>query len=253
MATILCVDDDTYLTDLLCYALSQAGFTTLTAHSGHEALRLARGASVSLILLDVGLPDMDGLAVLAALRAVSRAPVVLLSARMEHAQIVAGFEHGADDYVAKPFSMQVLISRLQAVLRRAQPHLEALPPPTPAPTPPPARRNTFRLGRASFDADLHEISDHPMRVRLTPTENCILQLLLAHEGQVLPSDRIRDRIWGETGLGCSTALKTHIRHLREKLDFLPDGARIIQTVPSIGYVARPPRVDETAAQARHAG
>lgn len=247
MATILCVDDDTYLTDLLCYALSQAGFTTLTAHSGREALRLTRG--VSLILLDVGLPDMNGLAVLTALRAASRTPIMLLSARMEHADVVAGFEQGADDYVAKPFSMQVLISRIQAVLRRTQPRLEALPPSVTTP----ARHATYRLGRASFDADLHEIFDHPMRVRLTPTESCILRLLLAHEGQVLPAERIRDRVWGETGLGCSTALKTHIRHLREKLDFLPDGARIIQTVPTIGYVARPPHIDDAAARVQHVG
>lgn len=128
MTTILCVDDDRDVTDLVCYALERAGFATLAASSGIEALRLARTARPALIILDVHLPDMDGFAILAALRTFSSVPVVMLTERSEAAARARGFGLGADDYAAKPFSPDVLVARVRALLARDG-HKSAIAPP----------------------------------------------------------------------------------------------------------------------------
>lgn len=226
MAKILCVDDDQYLTDLLRYALAREGFEVLVAHSGHEALRLIRAESLDLIILDVNIPDMNGFKVLASLRTFSQIPVVMLTARSQDEDIIAGFGQGADDYVAKPFSVQVLINRVKAVLRRVKPRAEQMPTGGPA----------FRIHGATFNAELNEISGHNMRVRLTPTESRILHLLFLHEGQVLSAERIMERIWGYDSESDVNVIKTHIRHLREKIGSLPGSPQPIRTLPGVGYM-----------------
>ena len=207
MAKILCVDDDQYLTDLLRYALAREGFEVRMAHTGRDALRLIRSESLDLIILDVNIPDMNGFKVLSSLRAFSQIPVVMLTARSQDEDIIAGFGQGADDYVAKPFSVQVLINRIKAVLRRAKPQPEQLP----------AGSSTYQIQGAVFDAELNEIVGQDVRVRLTPTESRILHLLFLHEGQVLSAERIMERIWGYDSESDVNVIKTHIRHLQEKI------------------------------------
>jgi len=226
MAKILCVDDDQYLTDLLRYALAREGFEVRMAHSGRDALRLIRAESLDLIILDVNIPDMNGFKVLSSLRTFSQIPVVMLTARSQDEDIIAGFGQGADDYVAKPFSVQVLINRIKAVLRRAKPQPEQLP----------AGSATYQIQGAVFDAELNEIVGHEVRVRLTPTESRILHLLFLHEGQVLSAERIMERIWGYDSESDVNVIKTHIRHLREKISSLPESPQPLRTLPGVGYV-----------------
>jgi len=226
MAKILCVDDDQYLTDLLRYALAREGFEVRMAHSGRDALRLIRAESLDLIILDVNIPDMNGFKVLSSLRTFSQIPVVMLTARSQDEDIIAGFGQGADDYVAKPFSVQVLINRIKAVLRRAKPQPEQLP----------AGSSTYQIQGAVFDAELNEIVGHEVRVRLTPTESRILHLLFLHEGQVLSAERIMERIWGYDSESDVNVIKTHIRHLREKISSLPESPQPLRTLPGVGYV-----------------
>jgi len=226
MAKILCVDDDQYLTDLLRYALAREGFEVRMAHTGRDALRLIRAESLDLIILDVNIPDMNGFKVLSSLRTFSQIPVVMLTARSQDEDIIAGFGQGADDYVAKPFSVQVLINRIKAVLRRAKPQPEQLP----------AGSATYQIQGAVFDAELNEIVGHEVRVRLTPTESRILHLLFLHEGQVLSAERIMERIWGYDSESDVNVIKTHIRHLREKISSLPESPQPLRTLPGVGYV-----------------
>jgi DNA-binding response OmpR family regulator len=226
MAKILCVDDDQYLTDLLRYALAREGFEVRMAHTGRDALRLIRSESLDLIILDVNIPDMNGFKVLSSLRTFSQIPVVMLTARSQDEDIIAGFGQGADDYVAKPFSVQVLINRIKAVLRRAKPQPEQLP----------AGSATYQIQGAVFDAELNEIVGHEVRVRLTPTESRILHLLFLHEGQVLSAERIMERIWGYDSESDVNVIKTHIRHLREKISSLPNSPQPLRTLPGVGYV-----------------
>ena len=226
MAKILCVDDDQYLTDLLRYALAREGFEVRMAHTGRDALRLIRSESLDLIILDVNIPDMNGFKVLSSLRTFSQIPVVMLTARSQDEDIIAGFGQGADDYVAKPFSVQVLINRIKAVLRRAKPQPEQLP----------AGSSTYQIQGAVFDAELNEIVGQDVRVRLTPTESRILHLLFLHEGQVLSAERIMERIWGYDSESDVNVIKTHIRHLREKISSLPESPQPLRTLPGVGYV-----------------
>ena len=226
MARILCVAGDQYLTDLLRYALQREGFEVRMAHTGRDALRLFRSESVNLIILDADLPDMNGQGVLSSLRAFSRVPVVMLTARSQDEDIIAGFGQGADDYVAKPFSVQVLINRVKAVLRRAKPRPEQVPD---GPT-------TYQIQGALFDPELNEIVGHDVRVKLTPTESRILHLLFLHEGQVLSAERIMERIWGYDSESDVNVIKTHIRHLREKISSLPRSPQPLRTLPGVGYV-----------------
>jgi len=226
MAKILCVDDDQYLTDLLRYALAREGFEVRMAHTGRDALRLIRSESLDLIILDVNIPDMNGFKVLSSLRTFSQIPVVMLTARSQDEDIIAGFGQGADDYVAKPFSVQVLINRVKAVLRRAKPQPEQLP----------AGAATYQIQGAVFDPELNEIVGQDVRVKLTPTESRILHLLFLHEGQVLSAERIMERIWGYDSESDVNVIKTHIRHLREKISSLPHSPQPLRTLPGVGYV-----------------
>lgn len=236
MATILCVDDDPYLTDLLRYALEREGFEVCLAQTGRDALRLVRAERIDLILLDVNLPDINGFKVLSSLRTFSRVPVVLLTARTRDEDIIVGFGQGADDYVVKPFSVQVLVHRIKAVQRRVSPHAEKVP----------TGELTFRVQSALFDSELHEIVSDDTRVSLTPTESRILRLLCRHAGQPLSAELIMERVSGYAHVSDSNVIKTHIRHLREKISTLPGQPHPIQTMPGVGYVV--PRADEPAAK-----
>jgi len=232
MTTILCVDDDPYLTDLLRYGFEREGFNVVTANTGREGVRRARAEPVDLVLLDVNLPDLDGFKVLTALRAVSHVPVIMLTARQLEGDVIMGLGQGADDYVAKPFSMQVLITRVKAVLRRAAAqHVAAAESAVED-----LMGHTYQVAGARLDADMHAlIAPDGIQVRLTPTESRILQLLAAHTGQALSGEHLIERLWGYASESNVNVIKTHIRHLREKLAQLPGSPQPIRTVPGAGY------------------
>ncbi len=232
MTRILCIDDDRYLTDLLRYGFAREGFDVSTVDTAREGLRRARMERFDAILLDVNIPDMNGLKALAALRTFTTIPVIVLTARALDEDIIAGFDGGADDYVLKPFSMQPLVARVKAVLRRVT--VRSI---EPAPY---ADRRIRRIGGASLDMARNELmAEGGACVRLTPTESRILQLLLAHEGQVLSAERIMERIWSYNSASDIAVVKTHIRRLRAKILRLPGGPQPIRTVPGVGYMLAP--------------
>lgn len=230
MPTILCIDDDPYQTDLLRYGLARAGFDLVTVGTSREGLQRVRTAPVDLVILDVDIPDRDSATALIALCTRTTIPVIMLTARARDEDIIAGLDQGADDYVVKPFNMQVFVLRVRAVLRRAG-----------------ARSGggvnkmagrTYRVAGALFDADTHELSAADGTcVRLTPTESRILALLLGHAGQVLAAARIMECLWGHTSESDVNVIKTHVRHLRAKIAKLPGSPYPIRTIPGVGYAA----------------
>lgn len=227
LATILLVVDDSYHGDLLRFALEREDFTVLAAPTGHAAIQAVRARRPALVLLDGDLPGANGLALLASLRAFSQVPVILLTARDADADIMAGFAMGADDYVVKPFNSAVLVTRVQAILRRVQTDT------TSAPVTPP--HETFALYGAIFDPATNCIAGPTARIDLTPTESRILYLLVRHEGQALSSGRIMERTWKFDTASLAGVVKTHVYHLRAKIARLPGAPRPIRTVAG-GYL-----------------
>lgn len=227
-STILCVDDDTYLAELLVFALSRAGYKVFAAANGTRALEIAHTEPIDLAILDVGLPDTSGLHLCAQLRKTLHIPVILLTARHSDQDILSGFGEGADDYVCKPFTMQVLLYRLRAVLRRAAPAFAART----------LVENTASPTEGYFNAEYNELQGIGGCVKLTPTEGKILQLLIMNEGHTLSPERILDRLWSTDSESCVSVIKTHIRRLRNKLALAFGDVQIIHTVPGVGYSIR---------------
>lgn len=229
MATILVVDDDRTLCDLLTYALKQDGHETLLASTGREALHCLHGGRIDLVLADVAVLAADGLALLGSSRVSPRLGVVLLAEGATDEDVAAGLAAGADDYVVKPFHMRVLMHRIRAVLRRRG----ALPI-----RPLPSEGQSYRIRDAVFDTRTNRIAASAAHVSLTPTESRILHLLLSHEGQILPAERIFQNVWGSGSDSAIGTVKTHIRRLRRKLDQLPGAPQPVRTVPGRGYVGQ---------------
>jgi two-component system KDP operon response regulator KdpE len=230
MLTILCADDDEYLTKLLRHALEREGFKALPVHTGRETLRAVRTKRVDLILLDTTMSDLSGRQVLDRLRSFSPVPVIMLASRMQEQEDdeIASFQLGADDYAVKPFNIQVLMKRVGAVLRRTAGLTETRP----------SHEMIYRRREFLFDLSSSEIVEQGIRVKVTPTERQILRLLFLHQGHVLSKAQILDHIRGSDGDGNTGVVKTHVSHLRQKMRDLPEGAQLICTIPRTGYMLR---------------
>jgi DNA-binding response OmpR family regulator len=228
MTTVLCVDDDAYLTDLLRYALTQAGFAVQVAGSGKDALAKVVAERPDLVLLDGNLPDADGFELCARFRTSWRVPVIILTARKADAEVVSAFESGADDYVTKPFTMQVLVYRVQAVLRRARRDHA----PTYTDT------TLYQLASGTFNVHTNEIAGPHGSVKLTRSEGKILHLLLSYQGQILSADQILERVWGHETESDPSVIKTHIRHIRLRIAEATGEPEVIQTMRGLGYRMR---------------
>ncbi len=240
-ATILYVDADHDLSDLVRYALARDGFDVLLAPSRQHALRLLRAERIDLVLLDANLPDTTGLELLVTLRSFSRVPVVLLSTRTSDEDVIAGFERGADDYVTKPFSVPVLLQRTKAILHRVRPYRDehGL-----------VDRCTYRVQGALFRASDHEVVSDGVRIALTSTEGRILALLCQHAGQVFSPARIMECVWGFGYQSDIGVVKTHVRHIRAKLSRLPRRPDPIRTLAGVGYMVPQTAIgEETRRQA----
>ncbi|GAC1432162.1 MAG: two-component system response regulator MprA [Chloroflexota bacterium] len=225
---ILCVDDDAYLTDLLRYALTREGYDIAVAHGGADALRMIASDPPHLVLLDGTLPDGDGFELCTRMRAELRLPVIMLTARQADEDILLGLGNGADDYISKPFNMQILVYRVRAVLRRVA---ATTPLPQTAPT-------VYPMGTGTYDTAENALIGCSARVKLTRMEGHILSLLLAHEGQVFAAERILEHVAGFDTDSDATVIKTHIRHLRVKLAQALGAADLVQTVRGVGYICR---------------
>ena len=220
---ILAVDDDDSIRELLELQLTRNGYEALTAAAGREALDKAPDAD--LILLDVMLPELDGFEICRRLKAdpVTRAiPIIMLTAKAEEIDKVLGLELGADDYLAKPFSIRELLARVKAVLRRSQ-HSQS------------TAEHQLTVGELVLDFQSYTASIGSQRLALTPKEYELLKLLVTNPGRAFLRDELLERIWGYEYYGDTRTVDVHIRHLRAKLATAPDLAAGIETVRGIGY------------------
>lgn len=219
MERVLVVDDDPDIVRLVTYNLSQSGFETVTANTGRAALELVQNRPPDLIILDLMLPDVDGMEVCRSLRsheASSHIPVIMLTARSEEIDRVIGFELGADDYVMKPFSPRELVLRVKSILRRSRTE----------------RTEMLRVGRIQLYPDRRQCFVATELVALTVKEFDLLYELMRARGNVLGRDVLMDKVWGYHGEATSRTLDTHVRRLREKLG--EDGT-CVETARGVGY------------------
>ncbi|HYW24940.1 MAG TPA: response regulator transcription factor [Terriglobales bacterium] len=222
---VLVVDDEASITDLVALALRYEGFTVEKAATGRAALASVGRFKPDLIVLDVMLPDLSGLDVLRRLSAEGRrVPVIFLTARDATEDKVHGLTVGGDDYVTKPFSIEELVARVRAVLRRHGDDGDAA--------------NKLVFADLELDDDAHEVRRGGELVDLTPTEYRLLRYLLANAGRVLTRNQILDHVWDYDFGGEASVLETYISYLRRKVDRVDP--TLIQTVRGVGYVLRAP-------------
>jgi two-component system, OmpR family, phosphate regulon response regulator PhoB len=219
-SSILIVDDEQDILDLLDYNVKRAGFTTLLAATGGEALVLAKTDQPAAIILDVMLPDLDGLEVLRRLRqdpTTKEIPIMLLTAKGEEIDRVQGFEIGADDYVVKPFSIREVVLRVRALLRRGVSEEPA---------------KLLKVGHLSIDRDAHRIFWKQDELILTALEFKLITTLLERRGRVQTRERLLEDVWGMSPDVTTRTVDTHIKRLREKLG---DAGAFVETVRGVGY------------------
>ena len=222
---VLVVDDAPEVVDSvrLGFSVQWREVDLLSAGTGKEALELVERESPDLVLLDVGLPDMDGFKVLEQLRFFSDVPVIMLTARDDTIDKVKGLELGADDYVTKPFNHLELLARIKAVLRRLD-----MPPPK-------SRAPSFRSGDLEMDFAAQEVRVKGQPVRLTPTEYKLLYHLVRNAGRTLPHGTLLAKVWGREYLDEVDYLRVYVRRLRDRLGDDPDKPRYIRTERGLGY------------------
>jgi two-component system alkaline phosphatase synthesis response regulator PhoP len=222
---ILVVDDEPAVTDLLAYNLRKAHYKVLVASDGRQALKLAREASPDLILLDLMLPEVDGLDVCRELRKTSDVPIIMITARGEEIDRVVGLELGADDYVTKPFSVRELMARIKVVLRRAQPDAQGSSP----------SAFLYGPGGLQMDVDAHTVVIEDRTLNLTRLEFDLLYHLLSNAGRVLTRERLLEGVWGYDFAGDTRAVDSAIKRLRAKLRVASADADAIEAVRGVGY------------------
>lgn len=222
MTSILVVDDDPHLREVVRYALTRQGYTVREAANGVEALRAHASAPVDLWVLDIVMPELDGIETCRELRRTSRVPVVFLSSRDEELDRVLGLELGGDDYLTKPFSTRELVARVRAVLRRTQP----------APADAPAER-MLQAGGLRLDPVQHRAWAGEREVLLTVTEFNLLRTLMTRPGKVYTRAELTDRAYGEGHHLAERTLDSHIRRIRAK--FRGQGLDPVETVHGLGY------------------
>jgi two-component system OmpR family response regulator len=223
-ARLLVVDDEATILELLSGSLRLAGFEVVTAASGGEAVRAAASSRPDLVLLDVMMPDGDGFEALRRIRSGgSEVPVIFLTARDEVPDRVRGFTVGGDDYVTKPFSLEELLGRIRAVLKRTQPY-------TPA--------SGLRVAGLELDEDAREVKRDGDLVALTPTEYRLLRFLMVNAGRAVSKGEILDHVWGHGPDGDGNVVEPCVSYLRRKVD--QGEPRLIHTVRGFGYVLRIP-------------
>ena len=226
MATVLVVDDEPIVREVVCSYLEREGYRTLEAGDGVEAKDLVQRERPTLVVLDLMLPGVDGLELCRWIRNRSRLPVIMLTARGEEADRIVGLELGADDYVTKPFSPRELVARVKTVLRRSSPELV------------PSERLDF--DGLAIDSTAREVLVSGEPARLTAKEFDLLWFLARHPRQVFSRDQLMDRVWGYSAALDTGTVTVHVRRLREKIEPDPAHPTFLQTVWGVGYRFSPP-------------
>jgi len=216
--TILLVEDEPSVGELVRGYLQRDGYRVVWVRSGEEALAELERHPVRLVILDIGLPGMDGFDVCRAMRSRSRVPILMLTARDEEPDRVVGLEVGADDYLTKPFSPRELVARMKAIFRRTEPQ---------------EQRDNFTLGDVVLDRESHDVTVGGTPVELTAKEFDLLAFFMANAGVVVSRDLLLDRVWGQEYPGGTRTVDVHVAQLRRKLG-RPD---LIRTLRGTGYKA----------------
>jgi len=217
---VLVIDDEVQIRRLLRVTLEANGYRVLEAATGSDGIVEAAQRRPDAVVLDLGLPDLDGVTVLKRLREWSRVPVLILTVRDADDEKVAALDSGADDYVTKPFSTVELLARLRVALRHAQPQPENV---------------IFRSGDLEVDLSSRRITVRGKEVKLTPTEYSFLRLLVRNAGRVVTQRQILTEVWGPKAVEQTHYLRVYAAHLREKLEADPARPELILTEPGIGY------------------
>ena len=221
MKQILVVDDEPRIADICRDYLERAGFTVTTAANGADALAIARTKQPDLVVLDLGLPKMDGLDVTRALRKYSNVPIIMLTARVEESDKLIGLELGADDYLTKPFSPRELVARVRAVFRRTDIG--------------PGRSDVIRANDVTLDVPRMQARVDSRVVELTSTEFELLATMMRQPGRVFTRGQLLDAIRGQQVESFERAIDAHVKNLRRKLEADPGNPRYVLTVYGVGY------------------
>lgn len=223
MQRILIIEDEKPIADAVAYSLKREGYAVSVARDGESGLSLARTEKPDLIILDLMLPGMDGLAVCRLVRREAKTPVIMLTAKAEETDKVVGLELGADDYVTKPFSVRELLARVKAVLRRVEDTAKT------------AEEEQLVSGNLVVNLAEHTVTLDEKPLNLSPKEFDLLAAFLRHRGRVLSRDVLLERVWGEDTYIDTHTVDVHIRWLREKIEVNPSKPERIVTVRGVGY------------------
>ena len=221
--TVLIVEDEASIASFVALYLKNAGYAVKTSSTGGDALAKAAANDVALIILDLMLPDLDGIEVCRRIRRTSDVPILMLTARDEDVDKIIGLEVGADDYLTKPFNPRELVARVKSILRRAAPERRE------------PESKQLRHGELVIDAGRREVKVGEQEIQLAPKEFDLLWELLDHRGLVLTRDQLLERVWGYTFAGDTRTVDVHVRQLRRKLG---DASPIV-TVWGVGYKVSP--------------
>ena len=226
MFNILVCDDDKEIVDAIDIYLSQEGYHILKAYDGLQAIEIMKKEEVHLILLDIMMPNLDGIRATRKIRETSSVPIIMLSAKSEDVDKILGLNIGADDYITKPFNPLELIARVKSQLRRytqlgnlATEEKEAV----------------YVCGGLVVNDDLKTVTVDGEPVKLTPIEYNILVLLIKNQGKVFSIEQIYENIWNEEAIGADNTVAVHIRHIREKIEINPKEPRYLKVVWGLGY------------------
>jgi DNA-binding response OmpR family regulator len=225
---ILVVDDEQTIQDIITYALQKAGYLTVSAFDGEEALRLAREERPHLVVLDIMLPRLDGYEVCKLLSAEQSMPIIMLTAKDDEVDKIVGLEIGADDYLTKPFSAKELVARVRAHLRRSR---KSAPQPS---------AGVITIGDFVINLDRREVFLGERKIELTPKEFDLVACLVQHRGKVLSREMLLDSVWGYEYYGDNRIVNVTVARIRDKLETDPATPQYIITVRGAGYLFQHP-------------